>query len=519
MRYLLILLATWIVSAAFGCTAPGGDHCAVQTCDPQSECPPCRSQSAQCSPPDQPVRAVRFEQPADESHEASEVASAAPEEIRATRGDDPGVLPIDLPTALHLANAENLQVAVAREQVRQAWARVDAADALWLPSVRGGLNYNRHEGAIQDVVGNQFNTSRGAFYTGAGAGGFGAGSPSVPGVYANFHLADALFQPLAARQLAAARNRAAVSATNDTLLQVTLAYFEVLRADQDLSIASDARDQTGQLADMTAAYAESGEGLRADAHRMSAELAIRTNDVERSKESRSVASARLAQLLHLDPALKLNPADPAVVPIEMFEEMPPLRELIAQGLSERPELAEQRLLLAEAVQRLRREQYAPLIPSVIVGTSYGGMSAGRNDRPADLRDRFDFDALAYWELRNLGLGDRAARSSAQSVVSQTRLKQLGAVDLVTREIVEAHAQVELRRQAIATAKQGIAAAIAAHQESVDRIQAAKGLPIEALQSVQALAQSRREYLRAVIEYNSAQCTLYRAIGWPADARP
>ena len=44
--------------------------------------------------------------------------------------------------------------------------------------------------------------------------------------------------------------------------------------------------------------------------------------------------------------------------------------------------------------------------------------------------------------------------------------------------------------------------------------AAKGLPIEALQSVQALAQSRREYLRAVYDYDVAQFSLYRAIGAP-----
>ncbi|MGC3971023.1 MAG: hypothetical protein QM775_27915 [Pirellulales bacterium] len=136
--------------------------------------------------------------------------------------------PIDLATAVHLAGGQSLSVALAHEQAREAASRVRAADALWLPSIRVGLNYNKHEGVIQDVVGNAFNTSRGAFYNGLGAGAVGAGSPAYPGIAANFHLADALIQPLAARQTAAARRDASVAAMNDALLDGAIAYLELL---------------------------------------------------------------------------------------------------------------------------------------------------------------------------------------------------------------------------------------------------------------------------------------------------
>ncbi len=49
---------------------------------------------------------------------------------------------------------------------------------------------------------------------------------------------------------------------------------------------------------------------------------------------------------------------------------------------------------------------------------------------------------------------------------------------------------------------------------MERIRNAKGLPLEALQSIQALNQSRQEYLRAVASYNEAQFRLHRALGWP-----
>ncbi|HEV3416933.1 MAG TPA: TolC family protein, partial [Pirellulales bacterium] len=163
--------------------------------------------------------------------------------------------PIDLATALRLADAGNLQVAYAREQIRQALARADRANVLWLPSIRAGVGFNNHEGAIQNVAGGQIDTNRGAVYLGAGATGFGNGSPTVPGVYANFSLADAIFQPLAAQQLVGARKQAAAAVQNDTLLRVALAYLELLRADQEAIIAGESRDLTQQLADLTGNYA------------------------------------------------------------------------------------------------------------------------------------------------------------------------------------------------------------------------------------------------------------------------
>ena len=89
------------------------------------------------------------------------------------------------------------------------------------------------------------------------------------------------------------------------------------------------------------------------------------------------------------------------------------------------------------------------------------------------------------------------------------------MDAVAREIAEAHAQVQTRHGQIALAEQAVSAASESHRLNLARIRDGQGLPIEALQSVQALDQVRREYLRAVIAYNEAQFRLQRALGWPA----
>ena len=422
--------------------------------------------------------------------------------------------PIDLMTALHLADGSNLQIAVAREQIRQAWARADASRALWLPSIRAGMNFNKHEGPIQDIRGSVFPVSRGAAFSGLGAGTFGAGSPMVPGIYANFHLADAWFQPLAARQAAYARRHAAAATANDVLLNVSLGYLDLQRATEELAIADEARDNAKQLAELTMTFARSGEGLASDADRAAADLALRENDVLRARESQRVASARLAQSLRLDATVQLSPLSELLIPIELLAPELPEGELLAMALSTRPEIGENRHLVDQAVVRMRRERFAVLMPSVLLGASYGAFGGGVNQTLDGFGGRFDADAVAYWELRNLGFGDVAARAETRSLVRQANAKQLAMMDQVAREVVEAYAQVTARRAQIETAHRGIAAAQSSHERNLARIRDLQGLPIEAQQSIHALALARRDYLRALIDYNSAQFTLYRAIGWP-----
>src|SRR5205823_241469 len=121
------------------------------------------------------------------------------------------------------------------------------------------------------------------------------------------------------------------------------------------------------------------------------------------------------------------------------------------------------------------------------------------------------------ELRNLGLGEAAARQGARSRLKQVEIQQLAMLDQVAREVTEAHAQVRLRGQQIDTGRRIVQSAIESYEHNFVRIQQAQGLPIETLQAAQALLQARREYLRTVIDYNAAQFTLHRALGWPGNA--
>lgn len=188
---------------------------------------------------------------------------------------------------------------------------------------------------------------------------------------------------------------------------------------------------------------------------------------------------------------------------------------LAESRPPRPELSQSRSLVFQAVALMRRERYAPLVPSILLGTSYGAMGAGISPSMAPAVGRLDLDAVAYWEVRNLGLGDRAAQQNAGSILRQAQLQQIATMDLVAREITEAAALSRTAKKQIDVAREGVEAALQSYERNVARIQEGKGLPIEVMQAVQALAVARREYLRTLIDYNSAQFSLLRAVGWPA----
>ncbi len=424
---------------------------------------------------------------------------------------------LDLSTALQLVAGQNPQVAFAHQRIAEAAARLNAAEALWLPSIRAGISLNRHEGTLQNSNGQIVDVSRSSLQGGFGAGAVGAGTNPTPGLSAEFHLSDAVFAPRIAERNLEASNFDSWSTYHDQMLRASTAYLELLRAHQEKAIASETRNNASELVRLTTSFAKTGQGAQADADRAATELAIRRNDVARADEAVQVASARLAEVLHLDAPVRVVPVEQQVAPIELVSMEPSIQQMVAMGLSSRPEVGQSSQLVAAACERLKREQYAPLLPSVLLGMSYGGFGGGLGDNVGNFNDRFDVDVAAVWELRNFGRGDVAAQEVAQAQIEQARNREIETMDRISREIVESRSQTRSRHRQIETAQSAVKAAQQSYARNRQRINEGQGLPIEFLQSLQALDQAQREYLRSVTDYNVAQFRLHHALGWPSDA--
>ncbi|MCA9108755.1 MAG: TolC family protein [Planctomycetaceae bacterium] len=448
--------------------------------------------------------------------ESDEWHSHAEQKMSAT-AIEPDILQLNLPTALSMVGGQHPAVGFAQWRVQEAYARFDRAKVLWLPSIQPGFSFRRHDGNYQASNGSIVDVNLNSFQYGMGAGATGAGTTPRPGIVAQFHLADAIFQPEIAETTAWARGHAANGVVNDQLLEVSVAYLDLLSAEQELRIVEDARDRTSKLAKLTSDFAATGQGLQADADRLQTELILVDNRLSSARERIGVASARLSQALSLDTYQQIVPMDPTVVRIDLVSCDLDSAALISTGLSNRPELKEAQALVAAACEQYKRQKYAPFVPSVLLGFSTGEFGGGLGNSLGNVDGRYDFDALMTWEVRNLGFGEAAARRETHARIEQARYQSVQSMDRIAREISEAHIQVMHRSERIGITQQAILSAEASYERNLTRIRDGQGLPLEVLQSVRALEEARRAYLDAVIEYNEAQFRLQWSLGWPVNA--
>ncbi len=426
------------------------------------------------------------------------------------------VITMNLPTALSMIGGQHPAVGFAQWRVQEAYARLEQANVLWLPSIQPGLSFHKHDGNYQASDGTIVDVHRNSFQYGLGAGATGAGTTPRPGIVAQFELADAIFQPDVARKTAWARGHAANGVVNEQLLTVSLAYLELLDAEQDLRIVEESLARTATLSKLTSDYAATGQGLQADADRLQTEMRLVENRLAAARERADVASARLAQALSIDGSQRIVPLDPTVIPIELVSCDLDKGSLIGTGLSNRPELKEAQALVSAAWEEYRRQKYSPFIPSVLLGFSTGGFGGGLGNTLSNVDDRYDFDAMLTWEVRNLGFGEGAARRQSEAQIQQAKFEKVRVLDQIAREVSEAHSQVLHRSARIGITEQAVRTAEDSYRRNLSRIRDGQGLPLEVLQSVRALEDARRAYLVSIIEYNEAQFRLQWALGWPVD---
>ena len=436
--------------------------------------------------------------------------------------DNGSAFPINLITVMQLAGAENWEVHLAAERVREAQANLDAAQAAWLPSLVLGVGYTKHDGRIQATTGEVIEVSRNALFVGGGAkvGPFplagGAGGPARLAI--DLSLADALYRPLVARQLVEAEEFRESATFDQTLLEASVAYNELVFASGHLqNVRQHDLPTLEELLTMTKQFVAGGRGSRADVARVQTEVAQRKQSLIAAEAAVRIASAELARILQLDPQTSLFALEDTPAPIAMIPVDSPLEELVARAVERRPEIGEHYHLVEAAGTAQESEQWRPFLPHFSIGASAGGFGGGRADSLYGLDGRSDFDILAVWRFENLGLGNQARQDRAGSRHQQSLYRYHRMRDQVVTEVTQAFHEVQAKTKQIELAEAQIREAQAAYDLSTTRIKALAGLPLEALQSVQSVTEARKNLLRAVIDHNIAQLRLKRAIGGQGEA--
>lgn len=417
------------------------------------------------------------------------------------------LLPIDLPTVIRLVNANSPLVGFSQARAREAYARAEAADLLWLPNLTVGSAYNRFDGQTQNQAGNIFSVSRSNLFLNGGVG-------------LNLDTSDAFYRPLIEHRSASAENRRAAANSIVAELEATLAYYDLLQAHELLVVNASSLERGESLLE-AARNAQQAKADRSpgDVHRVRTEVLLRRQERYDIESRCASASARLARLVLVDPRVRLVPQVSEAVPVMLVDPHLPAEELLTLASYNRQELGASADQIAAAWERVKRAKYGPLFPKLQVTDQAGSFGGGTNSDMQDFRARNTVGALMYWELKNLGFGNRSEVRERSANLDQAHFQQLEAQARVAAEVIEAAEVALAKSEALSVAREAVSEAEEVYRinrEGTFNVVDSKNLfdALRPLQAIQILHQARQSYVAAVLDYSRSQYRLHAALGRP-----
>ncbi len=408
---------------------------------------------------------------------------------------------IDLPTALRLAGANNLDVQIAREKVAEARAASDSARARFFPFIAPSVVVRRHDDNVQAVEGAVFNADKQSL------------SAAVT-INAQIDLGETYYQNLVARQLVRSNEAALIGRQREATFRAATAYFDLARARAAVIAAEEAARIAGRHTEQITATAEAGLTFQGDAARVRAANERAALTLERFRTDQRVAAARLAEILRLDPAVELAPVDADLAPMSLVTAGDELGALVSRALASRPELDEAAARLAAARATRRASTNAPLIPTIGAQASLGGLGGGPAGSTLTRNYDYsgDYSLGVSWRVGPGGLFDHNRQRETASRERQSEFEQEKVRDLIRRQVVEQHARLRSFAVQIELARKTLEATEQTARLSRQRRETGVGAVLEDLQAEEELARARRDYLATVADYNLAQYALRYAVG-------
>lgn len=407
---------------------------------------------------------------------------------------------INLAAVMRLAGAKNLNIQIAEQRLVEAQASHEQALMQFFPYVSPSVTFRRHEGNTQAVSGEIVDVNKESF--GAGVN-----------VAMQLELGETIYKAMIAKRLATAAQFAADAQRQDSVFAAVAAFFELVRAKSARGVAAESVRIADSYAGELGRAVEAGIAFKGDSFRALAQAERNRLVLRQAEEQQRIASARLAQTLHISPLIELRAEGGEPAPLRLPEYRSTVETLVAAAMSQRPELKQNDAQLSAARKARDGAKFGPLIPSVRGEYFHGGLGGGTyEDGVKRFDESSDYGVGLSWRVGPGGLFDvgrvRAGEARLQAgVLEQEKLR-----DEITRQVVEAHArahsladQIEFSQRALSAAEQSLKLARQRQQFGVGEV-------LENIQAEQDLTRARLEYLTAITENNRAQFSLQRAVG-------
>ncbi|MEJ5251782.1 MAG: TolC family protein [Armatimonadota bacterium] len=400
--------------------------------------------------------------------------------------------PLTLKDAIRIALQKHPSVAIAKNQLEQAKARRQQAEARYFPTISPSATY----------VNQQTRTA---------LPGFGTRVGSIDETRTDVSLRQTIFDS-GQREISAAQARRSVEsaeqayreAVQQKVLSVTTAYYELLRRMALQKVAEANVQRAQQTVDVVKAQVEVGVAAQKDVLQAEAELANAQVSLIQARNQVRLAEASLRNELGIGQEVPLQVAE---VGDKEAEQLPPLGSLEAylqEAFAQRPDYQRQRI--SSEIQRLSL-RLAQIQAGIQIQSDF---TYGRRIDP-DPGDTRSFTISASYPLFDGGAARAAVRESRagydSALQQMEQLKLTVRLDVEQAYLTRAEAQERLNaaRKALEAAQVNYQAALESRKEGVSSL-------IEVINAQVALVNAETNYVQAIYDLLVADARLQRAVG-------
>jgi outer membrane protein TolC len=400
-----------------------------------------------------------------------------------------GRCPIDLETTLRLAGSNNLNIALAREALHSAYAKAVLEQQRFLPTLGPGYRFWRLEGSTQATLGEFVETDKQNSLLGAG-------------LSIRWPLGDSIFSSLAAMRNYEA-TRALLAVTEQVVISsAVLAYLDLLREDQRVSILIEAVKISDKLVKETEVAVKAGKGFKGDQLRSQAQKLHNQLALLQAKEALKQASIRLGSILRLDPRIELFPADARALPLKFVDDEK-IESLVQRAFQQRPEITEAKKRLEGAREEQRSAHWGVFIPEFQADWSSGRFGSVFSN----LDGQNTYQLMLSWKIGPGGILDAGRMELADAKVMSAEISLAKVKQQVEEEVRSSYSRVLSLKEQIKLATQEIQDAEEALKLNQERQTVGLGIPLEVIQAEESVTRAKLDYLAAVIEFSQAQFQL------------
>lgn len=417
---------------------------------------------------------------------------------------------IDLKEALAAALNQNLDIEDAYAGMRsRKYAYLSAATG-FLPSLNAGYSLFGVSGSIPGTL---FGGSSTSPSSGAGNASQQMRLPSsiqllnAGFTYTAYQGGRVTFGTLEQKHRARAARAALKTNVNDTLLNVSKRYYDLLLNEALLAIRTRAVSISQEQLRLNTALEKAGSATGLDVLQSQAQLASDEQNLIDQQNARRQAAIQLAHVLNTSYTLDLESREHHLEKRRLLPESATVEQLLSLAIDRRPELKQYEELRL-AAKRAIVVAGAPLHPSVaLAGSVYGIGTGGSKVDPI-----YTLNLGIKWSLGGLGTTDAMNIQKARWDARQAAIQAKKIFLDVFQEVRSSYNNSLASDKRIDRASLQILAAEEELRIARKRMESGIGLNIDVLNAQRDLTQASINKARAVVDFNIAQAQLLHDIG-------